>query len=252
MKKDTIGRFSDRVENYVKYRPEYPAEMLDVFRSELGLTGDSVIADIGSGPGISSKLFLENGNKVYGVEPNATMRAAAALYLNDFGSFVSVDGTSEKTTLDPESIDIIIAAQAFHWFDREATPREFRRILKKGGFCALIWNERQLTSNRFLREYESILVEFGIDYNEVRHENVTPEILEKVFGTPFKLEILANSQTLDFDGMLGRILSSSYMPSPEHPRFNELTEKLKSLFAEHQKSGKIQLLYNTNIFYTQF
>lgn len=252
MKKDTVGRFSNRVENYVKYRPDYPAEMLEVFQNEMGLTKDSVIADIGSGTGISSRLFLENGNTVYGVEPNAAMRSAAERYLEKFDRFRSVDGTSENTTLETAGIDIVIAAQAFHWFDHEKTQREFRRITKKNGFCALIWNERQLDTNRFLREYESILLEFGTDYNEVRHENITPEKLEQAFGAPFKLSVLENSQTLDFDGMLGRILSSSYMPSPEHPRFNELTEKLKTLFAEHQKSGKIQLLYNTNIFYSQF
>lgn len=249
---DTVERFSNRVENYVKYRPSYPKEVLDLFRDEMNLNENSVIADIGSGTGISAKLFLENGNEVFGVEPNEIMREAAEDFLQDFPKFKSINGTAENTTLGENSVDFVIAAQAFHWFDQEKTRQEFKRILKEKGFIVLIWNERQLDTNEFLRDYEKILIEFGTDYQQVRHENITKEILEKAFQTKFRQATFENSQTLGFEGMKGRILSSSYIPSPEHPRFDGLIKNLKTLFAEHQKNGKIQVLYDTNIFYSQY
>jgi ubiquinone/menaquinone biosynthesis C-methylase UbiE len=249
---DSVTRFSNRVENYVKYRPGYPKEILDLFRNEMNLDENSVIADIGSGTGISAKLFLENGNEVLGIEPNEIMREAAEDFLQDFPKFKSINGTAENTTLDDNSVDFVIAAQAFHWFDHKKTREEFKRILKDKGFIALIWNERQLDTNEFLRDYEKTLVKFGTDYEQVRHENITKDVLEKAFQIEFKQAVFENSQILDFEGMKGRILSSSYMPSPEHPRFDELIKILKTLFAEHQKNGKIQVLYDTNIFYSQF
>ncbi len=118
---DTVERFSNRVENYVKYRPGYPREVLDLFRDEMNLTENSVIADIGSGTGISAKLFLENGNEVFGVEPNAAMRGAAEEFLREFPKFKSVDGTAENTNLPDNSVDLVVAAQAFHWFDKDKT-----------------------------------------------------------------------------------------------------------------------------------
>ncbi|MDQ3749378.1 MAG: class I SAM-dependent methyltransferase, partial [Acidobacteriota bacterium] len=101
---DSIERFSNRVENYVKYRPSYPKEVLDLFTAEMNLQKDSVIADIGAGTGISAKLFLENGNQVFGVEPNETMRKAAEEFLKDFSNFKSINGTAENTSLENESV----------------------------------------------------------------------------------------------------------------------------------------------------
>lgn len=175
---NTIERFSNRVSNYVKYRPGYPGEVLQLFRDEMGLNETSVIADIGSGTGISSKLFLENGNKVFGVEPNTPMRAAAEELLLDFGNFKSIDGTAEKTNLPDSSVDFVIAAQAFHWFDAEKTRNEFKRILKENGYVALIWNERQLKTTEFLVDYENFLLKFANDYAKVRHDKVNEESLE--------------------------------------------------------------------------
>lgn len=249
---DSVTRFSNRVENYVKYRPSYPKEMLDLFCDEMNLTENSIVADIGSGTGISAKVFLENGNEVFAVEPNEAMRVAAENFLRDFPKFKSIDGTSENTTLENNSIDFVIAAQAFHWFDEIKTPKEFKRILKESGFVALIWNERQLDTNDFLKDYEKILMKFGTDYEQVRHENISIKDLDDAFQTEFSHCTFSNTQTLDFEGMKGRILSSSYMPSPEHPRFDELVKNLQTLFAEHQKNGKIQVLYDTNIYYSQY
>jgi len=247
----TVERFSNRVENYVKYRPNYPGEVLQLFLDEMNLRKDSVVADIGAGTGISARLFLENGNQVFGVEPNEAMRKAAEEFLKDFSNFISINGTAENTSLEKRSVDFIVAAQAVHWFDKMKTREEFKRILKADGFVVLMWNERQLEATAFLKDYENLLIEFGTDYEAVRHENITKETLQDFFQTDFRQAIFQNSQTVDFDGLRGRMLSSSYIPSAENPRFAEMLKNLESLFAEHAKNGKIDILYDTNVFYGQ-
>jgi SAM-dependent methyltransferase len=245
----TVERFSNRVENYVKYRPGYPNEILDLFRDKMNLHKDSVVADIGAGTGISARIFLENGNRVFGVEPNAVMREAAEIFLASFPNFISIDGTAENTSLENKSVDFVVAAQAFHWFDEAKTRAEFKRILKEDGFIALIWNERQLDTTAFLKDYERLLIEFGTDYETVRHENITKETLRNFFQTNFREAVFSNSQTVNFDGLRGRMLSSSYIPSEESPRFFEMIKNLESLFAQHAENGKIDILYDTKIFY---
>jgi len=246
---NTIERFSDRVENYVKYRPGYPPEVLQLFREEMNLRPRSVVADIGAGTGISAKIFAANGNRVFAVEPNELMRAAANEFLRDFPNFRTIDGTAENTTLPDNSVDFVVAAQAFHWFDETKTRREFERILKDDGFVVLIWNERQLDTTAFLRGYENLLTEFGTDYETVRHENITKETLRDFFQTDFSQAFFRNAQTVDFDGLKGRMLSSSYVPSSDNPRYREMIKNLESLFAEHAKNGKIDILYDTKVFY---
>jgi SAM-dependent methyltransferase len=249
--KKTVERFSNRVENYVKYRPSYPKEVLDLFRDEMNLEKSSTLADVGSGTGISARLFLENGSTVFGVEPNAAMRAAAEEFLKDFPNFKSVDGTAENTSLPAGSVDFVIAAQAFHWFDKEKTRLEFGRILKDKGFIALIWNERQLGTNDFLREYEKFLIKFGTDYEKVRHDNIDKKILENFFQTDFSTRTFLNAQTLDFAGLKGRALSSSYMPAEADSRFEPMVIELERIFDKYAENGKIQILYDTNVHYSQ-
>ena len=249
---NTVERFSNRVENYVKYRPNYPPQVLDLFRKEMNLRESSVIADIGAGTGISSKMFLENGNKVYGVEPNTAMRTAAEIFLRDFPLYKSIDGTAENTNLSDNSVDFVVAAQAFHWFDKEKTRGEFKRILRENGYVALIWNERQLDTNAFLREYENLLKKFGNDYEKVRHDKIDEEILHEFFQNELKRKTYKNVQTVGFEGLRGRILSSSYMPTEADEAFQPLTNELQRLFANYAENGKIQILYNTNVFYSQF
>ena len=248
---DSVERFSNRVANYVKYRPGYPGGVLQLFRDEMGLHPDSVIADIGSGTGISARLFLENGNTVYGIEPNASMREAAEEFLEDFDHFQSIDGTAENTSLPDDLVDFVIAAQAFHWFAPDASRDEFKRILLPGGYIALIWNERQLDSTEFLREYEKLLLTYANDYEKVRHENVTEEVLEGFFRQPFRQQTFENVQVLDLDGLKGRLLSASYMPTEESPTFEPMNAELTSLFAKYAERGRIELLYDTKVFFTQ-
>lgn len=248
----TVERFSDRVENYVKFRPGYPPEVLQLFRDEMGLTADSVLADIGSGTGISAKVFLENGNPVYGVEPNDAMRKAAEEWLAGFAEFQSREGTAEATGLRDDSVDFVIAAQAFHWFDRDNAKEEFLRILKPGGYIVLIWNERQLHSTPFLREYEQFLLKFANDYTRVRHENVDRESLKLFFRNEFRTRVFSNAQVLDFEGLLGRVLSSSYMPNESSERFSEMKNELSAIVAKDAENGKIEILYDTAVHYSQF
>lgn len=249
---ETVERFSNRVENYVKYRPGYPPEVLELFQNEMGLTPDSTVADVGSGTGLSSKIFLENGGAVYCVEPNAKMRDAAAEFLKDFTGFRGVDGSAENTTLPDDSVDFAVAAQAFHWFDAERTSVEFRRILKPGGWIGLLWNARQLDTTPFLREYEEFLIEFANDYTKVRHENVDEEKLERFFQRDFRRASFPNVQVFDFDGLKGRVASSSYMPSEDDETFPAMTKELETLFAKHAENDRISVLYDTNVFYAKY
>ncbi|MEP7147939.1 MAG: class I SAM-dependent methyltransferase, partial [Acidobacteriota bacterium] len=245
----TVTRFSNRVANYVKYRPGYPPEALDLFRSEMGLTEGSLVADIGSGTGLSAKPFLENGNTVYGVEPNAAMRAAAEEYLSEFSNFISHDGAAEKTNLDDSSMDLVIAAQAFHWFDPEITRTEFQRILKPDGYIALIWNERQLDTTDFLSGYEKLLLKYAKDYEKVRHENIDQQKLGGFFEGEFGRASYLNTQVFDFAGIRGRLLSSSYMPDEKDPAFPALENELRALFDKHSENDRIKVFYDTNIYY---
>ncbi|MFL6467180.1 MAG: class I SAM-dependent methyltransferase [Pyrinomonadaceae bacterium] len=248
----SVERFSNRVQNYVKYRPGYPPEMLQFFKDRLGLTQDFVIADIGSGTGFSAKPFLDNGNIVYGVEPNAAMREAAELLLQKHDRFRSVNGTSNRTGLPDNFVDLVIAAQAFHWFDPETTQNEFKRILKPGGYVCLIWNERQLDSTPFLREYEQLLLKYANDYEKVRHENINDAVLENFFQQRFERATFNIHQILDLDGLKGRVMSSSYMPNETDPKYGPMVEELSTLFAKHAEGGKITILYDTRLFYSQF
>ncbi|HLA94270.1 MAG TPA: class I SAM-dependent methyltransferase [Pyrinomonadaceae bacterium] len=248
----TVERFSNRVENYVKYRPGYPDGVIGSFRDEMGLTTSSVVADIGSGTGISAKIFLDNGNEVYCIEPNAGMRSAAESDLGAYPKFNSRNATAENTTLADDSMDFVIAAQAFHWFDPEPTRAEFKRVLKPGGYVALIWNERQLDTTPFLREYEQFLLKFSNDYTKVRHENVNAESLTRFFAADYRQASFDNVQIFDFEGLKGRVSSSSYMPSESDPNYDLMAVELKTLFAKHAENDRISVFYDTNVFYTQY
>lgn len=245
---DPVNRFSSRVENYVKHRPSYPAGLVDILKSDCRLTETSIIADIGSGTGILSELFLRNGNAVFGIEPNAAMRQAAERLLKGFEKFVSTDGTAETTTLEAESVNFITAAQAFHWFDREKAKQEFARILKPVGWVVLIWNERRLDSTPFLRDYENLLLRYGTDYEKVRHENVAGEIVQFFAPAPFKLTILENFQQFDFESLRGRVLSASYTPESGHLYFEPMLAELHKIFQSHERNGRVTFEYDMKMF----
>jgi SAM-dependent methyltransferase len=248
---DSISRFSSRVENYAKFRPTYPCFLIEVLKANCGLTDVSLVADIGSGTGILSEMLLRNGNRVFGVEPNPEMRSAAENLLSNYQQFRSIDGAAEATTLDSNSIDIVTAAQAFHWFDQARARVEFARILKPEGWVALIWNERRLDSTPFLRSFEQLLMQYGTDYQNVRHENVTGQIADFFAPQEFRQESFENIQMFDFESLLGRVLSASYTPEPDHPSFQPMIALLTEVFEKHQQSGTIAFEYDTRVYYGQ-
>jgi SAM-dependent methyltransferase len=245
-------RFSNKVDNYVRYRPGYPPELLQLLKSECGLTPNSVIADIGSGTGILSRLLLDNGSTVFGVEPNPEMRAAGERLLASHKKFHSIAATAESTGLPAHCIDLITAAQAAHWFDTERARAEFVRILKPGsGWVVLIWNERRIDSTPFLAAYEQLLLTYGTDYEKVRHENITSNIDKFFASSPFEYRQFENCQRFDYTALEGRLLSSSYIPEASHPRHAAMLQELRRLFEVHQVGGQVIVEYDTRIYYSQ-
>jgi SAM-dependent methyltransferase len=246
---NATSRFSDRVENYVRYRPGYPREALQALQSQSRLAPDHVIADIASGTGIWSRMLLENGNPVFGVEPNTEMRQAGERLLAGFPNFTSVAGTAEATTLLDKSVDFVMAAQAAHWFDRERARREFLRILKPGGWLVLLWNERLTDSTAFLRDYEQLLLTFGTDYEDVRHERTTDAVNEFFDPAPYKEHVFPMRQEFDHAGLEGRLLSSSYAPGPEHANHTPMLRELRRIFETHAIAGRVTFDYKTRVYF---
>lgn len=244
-----LARFSNRADNYAKYRPGYPGGVIETLKSNCGLSETSVIADVGSGTGILSELFLKNGNYVFAVEPNAAMRKTGEDLLKEYPKFVSIHATAEATTLRGGSVDFVTAAQAFHWFDRTKAKREFTRILEPEGWVVLIWNERRLDSTAFLRDYEDLLLRYGTDYETVRHENVASEIALFFAPEPFELRTLENAQHFDFEALKGRLLSSSYAPNQDQPNFGAMLSELQEIFDCNEKQGIVSFDYDTKVYY---
>ena len=244
---DPTQRFSNRVEDYVRHRPGYPPELVATLEREAGLGPSSVVADLGSGTGISAELFLDAAATVFAVEPNSAMRRAAEARLSGRPGFVSVDGTAEATGLAEASVDLVTAGQAFHWFDRGPARREMARILTGGGRVALFWNTRLVEETPFLRGYEELLLTFGTDYRRVDHRRVDHEALAAFFGGPFATRSFPNRQLFDLEGLKGRLLSCSYVPAASDPRHEPMLEALARLFAEHEEAGRMSMLYETEL-----
>jgi len=246
---NATSRFSDRVENYVRYRPGYPPEALQVLRDECGLAPNHVVADIASGTGIWTRMLLENGNPVFAVEPNTEMREAGERLLASFSKFTSVPGIAEATTLADTSIDFVTAAQAAHWFDRARSRREFVRILKPDGWLVLLWNERLTDSTPLLRDYEQLLLTYGTDYEDVRHEKTTDAVNEFFDPLPFEARVFDMRQQFDYSGIEGRLLSSSYAPGPEHPNYAAMLRDLRRIFDAHAVNGRATFDYKTRVYF---
>jgi ubiquinone/menaquinone biosynthesis C-methylase UbiE len=249
MVNNATQRFSSRVDHYVRYRPGYPAEIVALLKAECGLARESVIADVASGTGIFTRMLLESGNQVFGIEPNAEMRDAGRRFLTGYSNFTSVAGTAEATTLPARSVDIITAAQAAHWFDRRKARLEFIRILKPGGWTVLVWNERKTDGTAFLRDYEQVLLTYGTDYREVRHERTTAEIADFFSPSNYSSKTFTVHQDFDYPSLEGRLLSSSYTPEPGHPNHEPMLAALRRIFDVHNVNGRVSLVYDTRVFY---
>lgn len=245
-----LNRFSNKVGNYVKYRPHYPDEIMIKLKNEKVVNDESTIADIGSGTGILTEVFLKNGYKVYGVEPNKEMREAGEKLLKHYKNFISVNATAESTTLEVNSVDMVTAAQAFHWFDKEKAKAEFLRILKPPGYVVVVWNTVRKTETPFLRAYESLLFKYGIDYARVKHENTTKKVMQKFYGNSgSKFVSFYNEQIFDYEGLKGRLLSASYVPTESQPGYKEMLEELRKVYDENNVDGKVKFEYDTNMYW---
>jgi SAM-dependent methyltransferase len=238
------------VDDYVRFRPGYPPEIIELLKKECGLTANSVIADIASGTGIFTRMLLENGNRVFGVEPNDEMKRAGERFLADYPRFTSIAGPAEATTLPDGSVDFVTVAQAAHWFDRENARREFIRILKPGGWLVLVWNDRRLDATEFQRDYEQLLRTYGTDYEDVRHAGKALAI-QGFFPHSFHTHVFAYKQTFDCAGLEGRLLSSSYTPQKNHPQYNPMLQELRRIFHCHQLDGQVSFDYDTRVYYGQ-
>ncbi|MGH6609739.1 MAG: class I SAM-dependent methyltransferase [Burkholderiaceae bacterium] len=248
----TAERFDNRADAYTRGRPTYPREIVEQLQRVGALKSGSNVADIGVGTGLSSEPFLRAGYAVIGVEPNGKMRAAGDQFLAQFANYRSVAGTAEKTTLPADAADLVIAGQAFHWFDVPRAAREVRRILRPGGWAALIWNDRQSTGSAFLAGYEALLRTHGIDYAKVTHRHINEAAIARFFA-PAKAAVTTfdNPRSLTREDLLALAASASYMPAPDDPRHAAMELALNKLFDAHAHGGTVQMEYRTRMHYAQ-
>ena len=240
-------RFSNRVDNYVKYRPHYPDAVVDCLEENAGLSKNKLVADIGAGTGISSLPFLKRGYHLIAVEPNPEMRAVAEQLKKQFPNYEVKNGTAEETGLEKGSVDLIISGQAFHWFNPSVARKEFQRIARPQAYVALIWNERDI-SHPFVRTYEELLEKFGTDYKEKGQKIVRSEQIDTFFaGSIYQEFRFENSQYFDFIGLKGRLLSSSYIPV-DGPEYEQMLMELKNVFDEFHQEGMVKFNYITRVY----
>ncbi len=245
---NSTERFGNRVDDYVKYRPGYPPAVVEYLQQRFGLPAGSAVADVGSGTGISAALLLDAGYRVTGVEPNGPMREKSVELLGHFPGFTAVNGTAEHTGLEPASMDAVVAGQAFHWFNAAQARPEFKRILKPQGIVVLIWNER-LTDDAFSAAYDELIVRHGSDYKQVDHRNTDEEKISAFFHpAAFESATFPNRQVFDFDGLKGRLSSSSYVPAPGEAGYDAMVRDLHELFGRFQQNGTVTVRYATKVF----
>lgn len=249
---DATQRFGARADAYARARPAYPQQAVVALVRALALPAGSCIVDLGCGTGLSSEAFLRSGFRLIGVEPNQAMRAHAAQLSARYRRFAVVDGRAESTGLDAACADLVIAAQAFHWFDVEAARKEALRILRRPPRAALIWNDRRTEGSEFARGYEQLLLRFGTEYRAVQERHTQVDRLERFFGhARWRTIGIAHSTPLDFDTLAERLNSASYVPSPADPRHGPMMQALRELFAGTARAGMVSMEFETRIHFAE-
>lgn len=243
-------RFLGRVETYAKYRPSYPEAAIDLLEARCDLRAGAKAVDLGSGTGILSALLLARGARVFGIEPNREMRHFSDLALTP-GEFYSQAGTAENTAMPDRFFDLLVAGQSFHWFDPRKARAEALRILKPGAWAALLWNERPKCLIPFLEDYEALLRRYAPEYDTVARLRAQEDGIAQFFGHAPELATFPNQQVLDFEGLAGRVMSSSYAPMPDRSEHAPLMAGLREVFDRYQQDGKVVFPYRTLVYFGQ-
>ncbi len=243
--------FSQRVENYIKYRPGYPVEMLDILVKECGLTADWRVADVGSGTGLLLRLFLDFGCSVIGVEPNAEMRCAGDQILSGYPYFTSMPGSAESTGLEDKCVDLVSAGMALHWFDLPRARDEFRRILTPPGWIAVVWHRMLTGPELFMERYTSLVQKYSPGWTETqRRDQPGSSInLPGFFGGDYRRATFPTRQIVDWNGLSDRTLSIAHAPQPGDSNYQSMFDELGEIFIRHEVKDHVTLEYETELYY---
>ncbi len=237
---DSTTRFSTKAGVYAKARPRYPASVVTFLESQGVLKQGDVIVDLGSGTGLSAQPFLDAEYSVIGIEPNDAMRAEGNRYLASYPRFRAISGKAEATSLKDHTADVVLAGQVFHYFDIEKTRAEAQRILRSPGWFVAMWNHRNHQSTQLHQQYEALLRRYCPEYHKLAELYRSPERSAAFFGPGYGDATLQNPQQLDWEIFEARVLSSSYIPKPEHPDYEPFMAEMKLLFDGHARDGVVQ------------
>ena len=244
------NEFYNKANEYAIGRPTYPEEIIKKIK-ELGIGKHSTIADIGAGTGLLTRMLNELDCMILAVEPNIEMLNECKKYCSTLTNIEYINAPAESTQIKEHSLDLIIIAQAFHWFDKDLCKAEFKRILKDNGYIIFLWNDMQI-HNEFTKEYMSIIHKYKIK-TTAAISNFDPDQEKYNFlGQEYEKIYYTNLQLLDLEGIIGNASSLSYTPSKLHSNYVEFERELKNLFFKYEEDGQVILHYKTEMCIGQF
>jgi SAM-dependent methyltransferase len=245
----STSRFSNRADNYAKFRPGYPDELFSYVEKVMALQPEASIVDIGSGTGLFAEPLLKNGYSVVCIEPNEDMRRAGEERLKKYPSFQSIRSTAEDTGLAENSVDLITVAQTVHWLDPVAARLECQRILKTDGYVILAWN-REIQQTEFGQKYHNLRAKYRL--GEPGPVQIDPILIDEFFAPGVAASKgFANKQLLDFEALKGQLLSKSYIPLPGHEQYDAMISELIKLFVIYNENGLVTIHYETLLYWGQ-